>query len=278
MQFDCIRMVNLKNKKNYKEISSRILMKRGQVGVFVIVAIVIVVGGILVYLFIPQIRTIFQGEMTPNAFLKNCVEQDVRNNIELLASQGGYINPEGTILYKGKNVKYLCYTSEYFVTCNIQQPLIKNQFERELEIMTKQKASACVEELITEYKSRGYSVEGVRDVSSNVKIVPNNIRITVEAPLTVRKKDSAQSYRTFNIDLNSEMYSLLMISASLIKFESIYGNTQTDLYYLYYPNLLIYKEMKSDGTTIYTVKDATTSETFTFASRSLAWDGGYGID
>ena len=43
--------------------------KRGQVAIFIIVAIVIVVSGILIYFLFPNVRTIVSGEIVPNRFL-----------------------------------------------------------------------------------------------------------------------------------------------------------------------------------------------------------------
>ena len=119
---------------------------------------------------------------------------------------------------------------------------------------------------------------GVQDSNVNVEIIPGVIRVLVEAPMTVSRDEQTQSFRSFDVALESKMYDLLEISGSIIDFESTYGNTETMIYQLYYPDLNIYKDWRTEGSTIYTVKDVTTGEMFTFASRSLAWDGGYGID
>src|SRR3989344_4401202 len=86
---------------------------KGQVTVYVIIALAIMVIGVLIYFFSPGARSLFGGDITPSSFLKECISDEVHNGIELLSEQGGYANPEGFILYNGKKVKYLCYTAQY---------------------------------------------------------------------------------------------------------------------------------------------------------------------
>ena len=249
--------------------------KRGQVAIFVVVAIVIVVAGILVYLFVPQVSDVIRGELNPNSFLAGCVEDEVKQGIELLSRQGGYANPEGYILYKGNKLKYLCYNAQYYLPCKVQQPLIKAHFEKELDDIVESKTNECVENLVQEYQRRGYEVSEFSGSTSKVEIIPSIVRINVEAPLTVTR-DTTQSYAGFEIDIPSKMYDLLMISTSIIDYESTYGDSETTLYMRYYPNLRIEKMKLGDGSTAYKVSDVVSGESFSFASRSVAWPPGYG--
>ena len=251
--------------------------KRGQVAIYVIIAIVIVVLGVLVYFFRSDIGTIFGGELVPNSFLASCLEEDVRNGIKTLSMQGGYSNPEGYIMYQGSNIKYLCYNAGYYKPCQVQQPMIKSNFENELNEIVTNKARECANNLKKAYEDRGFEVTGFSTATSKVEIVPGVIRIKVNAPMTVTK-DTTQTFTEFDARYKSEMYDLLMISTSIIDYESTYGNSETTFYYQYYPNLRIEKLKLGEGSTIYTVSDVRTEEEFTFASRSLAWPGGIGLE
>ena len=272
--------MKLKEQNNYKQNLTEITMgnKRGQTAIFVIVAIFIVVGGILIYYLFPGVQSVFKGEISPNNFIQSCVEGEVKSGIEMLSKQGGYSNPEGYVLYQGNKIKYLCYTSQYFLPCNVQQPLIKRQFEVELEKIIKLETDECVQNLKEEYEGRGFVVSGMKDTNVNVEIIPEKIKVIVEAPMTISKDEVTQNFRSFDVELRSKLYDLLMISTSLIDFEATYGNTETTFYYLYYPNLIIQKIKLGDGSTVYKVQDVTTKEEFSFASRSLAWPGGYGLN
>lgn len=252
------------------------MLKRGQATAFIIIALIIVVVGVLIYFFYPEISAVFGGDSEPNTFMRDCIGSEIRENVDLLSRQGGYANPEGFITYEDEKVKYLCYTSQYYVPCYVQQPLVKEHFEEELATLLDDKGKECVDELVNYYERRGYEITQDGEVSTAVEIVPGKIDIVVTAPMTFTG-ETTQRYRDFRFGEDSEMYFLLMTATSIIDFESTYGDSESLLYIQYYPNLRIEKNKLGDGSTIYKIHDVTSEESFTFASRSLAWPGGLGL-
>lgn len=248
------------------------LNKRGQVAIFVIIALVIV-GIILVVFLYPNISLQISEPFTPENYLRSCIEPELRPALEKISSQGGYMNPEGFFVVDNVKVKYLCYTSEFYKTCQVQQPLIKKHVEDELYSSIKLRLDGCFSQLKQEYERQGYSVS-VGESNSKIEIVPNKIKINIDAPITVTK-ESSQTYKGFEFSIDSQMYDLLSITSSIVDFESTYGDSETTLYMQYYPNLRIDKTKLSDGTKIYIVSDVVTKESFRFASRSLSWPPGY---
>jgi len=250
--------------------------KKGQVTIFVVLAIVIV-AIIVIFFLLPQGPTLFKtGEVDPFSFLRDCIEPEVRSGISLLSAQGGYRNPQGTVTYQGDEVKYLCYTNKDYKTCTVQQPLIKTNFEKELNSIVKPVADLCMSNLIAEYEKRNYVVSS-GDINSEIFIAPGHVVASFDSPLTVTREESSQGFDGFEVIINSEMYNLLFIATSIVDFESTFGDSETTVYLQYYPDLSIHKVKLSDGSTIYTLSNVVTDETFRFASRSLAWPPGYGI-
>jgi hypothetical protein len=266
--------------KNYKEnsLGSGMIMrgKRGQVAIFIIVALVLVALIVLFFLFRPQVEGIIGVGVSPNIYLSSCIEPELRPAVKILAEQGSYSNLKGTVEYQGRKIKYLCYTDDYYETCAVQQPMTKQNFEKELNLMLKGKAAKCVRNLIEEYEKRGYDVSS-GGINSEVSVVPGMILVTFNAPLTV-KKETTQTFQSFDVEIDSEMYDLLFVAQSIVEYETELGDIASELYLQYYPNLKIKKTKLSDGTTIYKLGDVTTEEEFTFASRSLAWPAGYGLE
>jgi hypothetical protein len=249
--------------------------KKGQVAIFVIVAIVIIGILLLVMLYPKMTQKSSSYAFSPNSFLQSCVEPQIRPVIAQLSQHGGYLTPEGTVKYKGMDVKYLCYTSENYKTCVNQQPLIKENFENNLQSFVTSEVERCMTDLKSEYESQQYAVT-IGNVNTSVSIIPNKVRVNIDAPITVTKDGNSQSFNTVQLNINSEMYDLLLTASSVIEFESTYGNSNTGLYMQYYPNLNIYKDQLSDGTRIYTLSNVITNESFMFASRSVPWPAGYG--
>lgn len=250
--------------------------KRGQVTIFVIVAIAIIVLIVLFFLFRPNIMRVFGGEFSPKTYLTSCIKPEIKPAIEQLSNQGGYKNPEGFVLRDGTKIQYLCYSNKYYETCTIQQPMIKQHFEKELNLMLKGKANQCMNNLIEEYRKRGYEVSSGA-VNSEVSILPGKILVTYSAPLTI-KKEATQTFKNFEVEISSEIYDLLFIASNIVEYESTMGDSATELYLQYYQDLKIEKIKLDDGTKIYELSNVITGEKFTFASRSLVWPVGYGLE
>jgi len=252
--------------------------KRGQIAIWIIFAIAIVAIIVIIFTVQRGLPEFITGvEFSPITFLTSCIEDDLSETISLLSSQGGYLEPEGFILYGDEKVKYLCYTPEYYKTCVVQQPLIKENFESELGSFIGPRANACAGSLVQEYERRGFDVSA-GEIDTNVSIDPGVINIEVTAPMTVSRGDSVQTFTEFDVDRGSGIYDLLLIATSIVDFESTSGDSETNSYIQYYPDLKIEKNKLSDGTTIYRLGNTVTGESFTFASRSLVFPPGFGVE
>jgi len=252
------------------------MSKRSQVAVFVIVAILIVIAGILVYLFYPQITSFLNPqEENPQLFIKNCIEDEIKNNVELVSSQGGSISPEHYMLYSNDKIEYLCYTEEYYATCVVQQPLLKEHIESEIARGINSKSEECFSSLRESYEKQGYGVNlGPKNIS--VELLPKRIVTTFDRTLTLTK-DGSDRYDSFVVVLNNNLYELVSIADSIIGWETRYGDAETTIYMNYYHDLKVEKKKQSDGTTIYILTDRNNEDNnFQFASRSVAWPPGYG--
>jgi hypothetical protein len=263
------------NEMDVNEKRGREMNKKGQVAIFVIIAIIIIGVLVLVFLF-PNVRETVTGEeFSPNSYLKGCVEPSVRDGVALLSRQGGYREPEGFILHEGVKVKYLCYNTNYYDTCFVQQSNIQGHFESELREIVTPVAEQCARNLKAEYEKRGYSVSSGA-ISSEIEIIPGRIRIDFSAPMTITKQNT-QTFEGFDVEIESEMFSLLSVSHLIIASEAALGDSATDKYTDNNPDLRILKLDTDDGSTVYKVGNVNTNEEFVFASRSLAWPAGFGI-
>ena len=247
--------------------------KRGQISIFIIVAIVIVVAVLGVFLF-PQLN-ILTGDVNPSSYLVNCIEPEVKAIKEVLSKQGGYSEPENTLMYLGTEIQYLCYTAEDYKPCLVQQPLLVSHIEQEIEGFIEPRARQCVIDLQRQYERRGYDVRAEQG-EIDVKIVQGSINIEFLSPMTLTK-ETTQSFDKFSISIDSEWYDLLLTAVSIIDFESTYGDSETTLYIQYYPNLVIDKIRRDEGT-VYNLRNIISGDDFTFATRSLVWPRGYGTN
>ena len=249
---------------------SGVFNKKGQVTIFVILAIIIVAVVIVIFAF-PQVN-VFSSSVNPSSYLRSCIEPEINVIKDRLSVQGGYSNPTNYALYKGLKLQYLCYTSEFYVPCSVQQPLLVSYIEKEMKRHIEPRAKQCLEDLKDQYERRGYEVKSGAS-AINVSVVSEKIIVEFLAPLTVSKAET-QTFQKFAVGVDSKWYNLLITSINIIQYESIYGDSETGLYMSYYPNLKIEKTRRDDGSTIYQLSDVTTEDTFAFATRSLVWPQG----
>ncbi len=250
--------------------------KRGQVTIFIIVAILIIVIGALIYMLSPGLRSaIGQDPNNPYEFIKTCLEEDVENNIALVSSQGGSMDPEHYYLYADTNIEYLCYTNEAYETCIIQQPMLKQHVEKEIKSSLESLVDQCFYSMEESFDKKGYGVD-LKEGSFDVMLMPNQIDIIFEGYEFTISKDEVERYDKFKVEiLNNNLYELINIANSILEWETSYGNSETTIYMDYYHNLKVEKKAQEDGTTVYILTNRDTGNKFQFASRSLVFPSGY---
>ena len=243
--------------------------KKGQVTIFIIIGIVIVVGILSFFLWI---QPTYLSRTGATLGFEGCVEDAVKEAIGELELKAGFVNPEFTYLYNGEELTYLCYTNNYYETCSVQVPFLKNVFDEQMEILIRDKVDSCYENSVGDLKARGYSVvSGVVDY--DVLIEPSVIRVEIDAPTVVE----SQQFARFNVKVNAPTYDMVMIATSILQFETKYGDSDVSSMMNFYPDYLIRKIKRGDGTTVYFLEHKTLGNKFQFASRSLAWPAGYDV-
>jgi hypothetical protein len=248
--------------------------KKGQVTIFIIMAIVIVVLGVLIYTFFPQIKSSVGLETKdPYSFMRSCMQDKIEDVVMNLSLQGGSLNPENTYLYQGYDIEYLCYTNEDYKLCSVQRPFLKKHIESEIKTTIEQDVSSCFNSLKENYRNKGYSVN-LKPGAINVELLPKRIVTKLESELTI-SKDSSEKYDEFDIILNNNLYELLGIATSIVEWEATLGEADTTTYMMLYPDLKVEKLRQNDETKIYILTDKNTGYKFQFASRSLAFPPGY---
>jgi len=246
--------------------------KKGQVTIFVIIAILIVASVLVYYLFI---KPNYIGADGGRLNFEVCIEDAVEEEIEVIGEQAGFVEPEFYYLYQDDKVGYLCYTNLYLKPCVMQKPFLTNHFKSELKKAVGEKVARCYENSISELKRKGYEVIS-GDVDLDISLNPGQIVVKVDAPTSVTR-ETTKSFQTFRTVINSEVYDLLMLSTSILQYEAQYGDAAVDSFLVFYPDVLVQKMKQSDGTTIYMLEDKSSKIKFQFASRSWAWPAGYGV-
>lgn len=249
--------------------------KGGQVTIFIIIGIIVVVSSILVYTFYPDIQSnLGMGESTPQSYIQGCIEDDLREIVDIASNQGGSVNPVLVQKYRGENIEYLCYVQEYYRPCVVQQPMLIQHIEKEIRDNLHETVAGCFDSLEESYAGKGYSVE-IRTGNEATKLLPNRIVSTYNYTFDITKGEDVQNYNSFVVTVNNNLYELASIANSIIGMESVYGDTDPEIYMTYYPDFKVERILRDSGEKIYILTDRTTKDKFRFAIRSQVWPGGF---
>lgn len=258
------------NKKKRKEIDLFLKNKsrRGQITIFVILAICIVIVLFLLFTKKTDFVTIFAKE-SPTNEIEKCIQEVSREGIEILSSQGGSIETQNFFLYNGSNVSYTCYTNQYYVPCVMQKPMLKESVEKELGTYIEKRAIDCVANIKQIYESKGYNVIIRETPKVKVELVPNNVRVisTLDMELS---KETNQVFKQIKIDIGSDLYDFIIVASSISNWEARYGDSETMNFMYFNPNLKVEKKTRSEGTKIYILTNRNSLNKFLFATRSFA--------
>lgn len=250
--------------------------KKGQVTIFIIVAILIIVIGALIYILSPGLRSsLGQDSKNPYDFIKTCLEEDIENNIQLISSQGGYLEPEAYYLYADSKLAYLCYINEYYKPCIMQQPLLNAHMENEIKNSIEGLVDQCFYAMRESFEKKGYDVD-LKEGNVEVEILPDNVNINFVGYESAFSKGEVERYDQFKVELlDNNLYELLSIANSILDWEIEAGDVETTAYLYYYPHIKVEKKKQIEGTTVYIVTDRNSQSKFQFVSRSFAWPAGY---
>jgi len=247
--------------------------KRGQLTIFIIIAIIIVASIIAFFLYYKPETNSLPGQKLDIA---NCIEEGMASPIQELSLKAGIIKPTFNTQYLDENITVICYTDEYHKPCIVQQPFLKQTFEKNLAILMQPKIKACYDNSIADLKANGYDVIP-GEIKYTLEIVPAGIEMKIDAPTTIRVEGTGQTLpREIDLKFPSQIYDVLTIANSILQFETSYGDSEVSSFMFYYPDLNIQKIRREEGMKIYIISDKKEIK-YTFASRSYAWPPGYGV-
>lgn len=249
--------------------------KKGQVTIFIIIGVLIVLAALLIFFLVPSLNFIGFDAKNPQAEIQSCMENSLKENVQNVSVHGGSLKPELYYEYNGDKIQYLCYTEEYYKTCVVQKPLLKQSIEKEIKDNIRSQVNNCFNTLEENYEKRNYNIDlNKKDYSIN--LLPNRVKVDFDYELLLSKTNKeSQKYDSMAVSIDNNIYELVSIASSILQWETKYGDSETTMYMTNYPDLKVEKKKQSEGTTIYIITNRKTENKFQFASRSLAWPPGY---
>ncbi len=207
-------------------------LKRSQTTIFIIIAILIVVG-IMVYFVVREDigRQDLPKELSPvYSYFVSCVEDETKNAAYLMGSQAGYLElPEfesgseympfsSQLDFVGRAVPYWYYVSGNGIVK--EQVLTRDEMQGQLEDYLEKRISKCD---LSEFEDRGFQIQS-QEPEVKALIQDNEINLEVEMDLEISYGDTTSSISRHEINVDSKLGSFYEIA------KKIYAKEQKDLF------------------------------------------------
>lgn len=243
--------------------------KKGQMTIWVIVAVVIVVM-IIIFFVIRQGPKLITGiETNPKLFIEKCVRDSAYEATEIIIPQGGLINPENFKLYNKKKVAYLCENIGNYHPCINQHPVFISEIEREIKEYAEPKIRQCFDDLKKEIE-KGKKAISLGEMSFDVELAPNRIYLDLKRETVISRGDESTRIDDFSTRIINPLYDIANVAIDIANNEAKYCYFEYVGYMILYPKFRIGKTVMSDSTKIYTIIDIDSGKEMNIAIRSCA--------
>ena len=252
-------------------------MKGGQVTVFVIVGILLV-AAVIAFFVVYQNRAVissFGEEFDLESFVSKCFRDSVREKIDIMMPQGGFLSPTDYKVFDDSNVAYICKTINYYEPCVAQYPRYITRVQEELESGIEDDVGNCFILLEDELEKRNYDVQAGGLFDIKVVLKPEIVDIVVSRNLQLSGGDFSRDFNSFRSSIRSPLYDLGYVANEIARQEAKYCYFEYLGYSLIYNNFDIRKYSLSDSTKIYTVEHKPSGETMNIAIRGCAIPPGF---
>jgi hypothetical protein len=170
--------------------------KRGQVTIFIIIAILLIAIVALFFLFKDKINVFRAPDNPVFMYVESCITETGEDGILYIAKNGGYVYAPS--LSSSEGVPYYYHNDKSYVPALDR---VENQLSEYVEMAL----SACTDEF-GEFPELEVE-EG--EVSCQTKIQENEVVINVNYPLVVKKGEDTTRFEDFrSVKINSRIYTM----------------------------------------------------------------------
>lgn len=255
---------------------NKLLIKKSQVTIFIIIALIIIVSIILLFLVFRKPTINIIDEYEPNAYIEKCMTDYSQEAIDIMLPQGGYLNPTNYKLFENNKVAYLCYQKNFYLTCINQEPMYIEHLNDEIKTYIQLKVDACFNQLKTELEKRGYDIE-MSNLQIDVQLKPKKVEVTSNRIFNLEKNGETRKFERFRASFSSPLYDLAILAQEIANQEAKYCNFEYLGFMLLYPSYSIDKKSvggQLDASKIYKIEDRRTGKKLNIAIRSCAMPAG----
>jgi hypothetical protein len=241
--------------------------KKGQMVIFVIIALGIVVG-FLIYLAL-KLNTagISPTFESPQQFIQKCVRDATLEAVNKMLPQGGFVNVTNYQKWDNINVEYLCQNLGNYRPCISQHPSFINDEKTEIEKYIKPRVENCFSELKAAREKQKETFD-YGPMNLRVDLAHGKIIVNIERETKIKIRDESISVNNYDAFVDSPLYDLANVANDIATSQGKYCYFEYNGYMLLYPRWKINVNTMSDSTKIYEIKDIKSGNKMNIAIRS----------
>ena len=171
-------------------------MKKGQVTIFIIIGIVILIGIILIVVFNNNESSKISFDTSIKSLIDLCVEEVSEESVYFIGLQGGYYNNQVfSESYSSFKVPYYWYEESAKVP---EISVVEEEFSNYINDNVK----LCVDLKLDSFGKSGYDVK-TGDIETGVKISDTKLEVNINYPITISKGEEVVIYEVFKTEINT---------------------------------------------------------------------------
>ena len=251
------------------------MKNKGQIAIFVIIAIMLVAGLALFFFARGNQGIISVGgiEFNPARYMDQCIQDAVVEVSDAMIEQGGVYEPQDYKLYEGVKATYLCKNINYYQPCINQQPQYVSFVEKQIRDEIKDDISLCLDSLREELENRNYEVS-YSAFNVSIEIKQGSVSVSLPLELVLRKGDVSQRFDTLSSVTRTPIYDLALVAHEIVSQEAKYCYFEYVGFNLLYSDFITSVNKLSDDTKVYSVEHVPTKKIMRFAVRGCAFPAG----
>ncbi len=243
--------------------------KKAQIAIWVIIAMVLV-ASILLYFFVNKTAiTTTQTRFNPQQAIEKCAEDAVNEATDIMIPQGGFLEPNYYKLYNSTKIVYLCHTPEYFKACINLHPMLLAEIKEQIKGYIKPKVEQCFNSMKDEADKRNIVVE-LGEMNLDISLALNRIFVNITRETKITEKGTTSALEDYDFEIVNPIYDLANVAIDITNAETKMCGFDYVLFTLINNNFDIRKNMLSDYTEIYNIKDKQSGKALNIAIRGCA--------
>jgi hypothetical protein len=251
------------------------LNSRGQVTIFIIIAILVVAIIIAFAYFNGWFKFEKSSTENPKEYIENCMRASVKESENILFKSNTYpnFNSSNYILFEQEKIPYLCMVSEFYKPCIPQDSAIFMRVEQIMGNKVTRDVEDCLKKIYSDLEDENYQVTKQKGETS-VDISKDSINVKLNETIYITKDENAYTISGFELNYGTKFYDTLKLIQTIVNYESTICEFNKMNWMKYDNSIAIFTTRTSDQTKIYTLRERLTEREIKFAIKTCVLPAG----